>query len=150
MFRMSLIVGSMGFLLLTGSAYAGTPFGGDDSGFLPPGGSKGAVGKCETAISKAASKAVACIFKCHDSRAAGKLADDTAEDACEKANNGKSCLAKYFTATTKAIGKGGCPSCLSGNVSLIATQAESTLDGSNSLVYCASPSGAFVDGTPML
>src|SRR5215470_3017724 len=97
MFKKCLILASMSLLLVAGAAYAGTPFGGDDTGFLPPGGSKGAVGKCEAAISKAASKAVACISKCHDSRASGKLADDTDEDACENANNGKSCLAKYFS-----------------------------------------------------
>ena len=147
MFKKALVLASMGLMLTAGAALAGTPFGGDDGGFLPPGGSKGAVGKCETAISKSASKAVACIFKCHDSRAAGKLANDTAEDACESANDGKSCLAKYFSATTKSIGKGGCPACLAGNVATIATTAETVLDASNGLVYCASPSGAFVDGT---
>ena len=76
----------------------------------------------------------------------GKLADDTAEDNCEKANDGKSCLAKYASATAKTLSKGGCPSCLAGNVPVIASTAETALDGNAGLAYCASPSGAFVDG----
>ena len=146
MFKRGLILASMGLLLVAGAAYAGTPFGGDDTGFLPPGGSKGAVGKCEAAISKAASSAVACIFKCHDSRASGKLANDAAEDACENANDGKSCLAKYFKSTTTALGKGGCPACAATNVPTIASTAEAVLDATVGLSYCASPSGAFIDG----
>jgi hypothetical protein len=146
MFKRTLILASMGLLLMAGAAYAGTPFGGDDTGFLPPGGTKGAVGKCEAAVSKAASKAVACIFKCHDSRASGKLASDTDEDACENANNGKSCLAKYFSSVTKALSKGGCAACTASGANGIGTLAESLLDANNGTVYCASPSGAFLDG----
>jgi hypothetical protein len=146
MFKKALVLASMGLLLTAGAALAGTPFGGDDGGFLAPGGAKGAVGKCEAGIAKSVTKAIDCIAKCHASRFSGKLADDTAEDSCEKANDGKSCLAKYFSATTKTLGKGGCASCSASNVPVIATTAETALDGNNGLVYCASPSGAFVDG----
>ena len=134
---------SVGLLVMAAGA-ANPPFGGDDTGFVPA--PKSDTAKCELKASKATGKLVACIIKCHESRASGKLADDTAEDNCEKANDGKSCLAKYFKSTTTAIGKGGCPACAASNVSVIANTAESVLDGSAGLAYCASPSGAFVDG----
>jgi hypothetical protein len=146
MFKNCLILASMGLLLTAGAAFAGTPFGGDDTGFLPPGGTKGAVYKCESKISVATQNVVKCIQKCHDSRAKGKLSNDTDENECESANDGKSCFAKFFKATTNTIGKGGCPSCILANVSTIATSAETVLDGANGLVWCASPSGAFLDG----
>jgi hypothetical protein len=85
-------------------------------------------------------------MKCHDSRAKGKLVDDAAEEDCETANDGKSCVAKYFKDTTNTIGKGGCPVCIAGNVPTIAVIAEASVDVNNSMIYCASPSGAFLDG----
>jgi hypothetical protein len=145
MLKKMLILASIGFLTGAGAAYAATPFGGDDTGFLPPGGTKSAYGKCQVSISKAASKALSCIMRCHDSRASGKLADETAEEACETANDGKSCLAKYFKSTTSAVAKGGCPPCSVSTVSLIAATTEAIVDGQNELIYC-SPSGAFIDG----
>src|SRR5262249_32719509 len=69
-------------LLWVGTARAQTPFGGDDTGFVPP--PKSAIGKCEAGAGKAVDKLIACIFKCHASRASGKLVDETAEDECEK------------------------------------------------------------------
>ena len=69
-------------LLGIGTARAQTPFGGDDTGFVPP--AKSAIGKCEAGAGKAVDKLIACILKCHASRASLKLADDTAEDSCEK------------------------------------------------------------------
>src|SRR5712664_759675 len=56
-----------------------TPWGGDDTGVLPP---DKATEKCEDGVGKAAAKAIACIIKCHKARQSGKLADDTAEDDC--------------------------------------------------------------------
>jgi hypothetical protein len=64
-------------------AVAGTPFGGDDLGTIPTDSPKGVVTKCESGVAKAASKLVGSILKCHTARARGKLADETAEDACE-------------------------------------------------------------------
>ena len=88
-------------------------------------------------------KLTTCILKCHDKRAAGKLADDTAEDSCEKTLAGKSCTAKFAAAIAKLS---GCPTCISGaTMATLASQIETQLDGNNGSVYCASPSGAFVD-----
>jgi hypothetical protein len=49
---------------------SGTPFGGDDTGFLPP--PKSTSAKCEAGAAKAEGKLIACIQKCHASRASGK------------------------------------------------------------------------------
>jgi hypothetical protein len=146
MLKTALVLASTILMLTAGAAFAGTPFGGDDTGFLPPGGTKGTAYKCEFKISVATQNLVKCIQKCHDSRAKLKFADDTAEDACESANDGKSCFAKYFKVVTAAIGKGGCPACAIANSQTIPGLAESVLDAQNGMVWCASPSGAFVDG----
>jgi hypothetical protein len=128
--------------LVAAGIAANPPFGGDDTGFVPP--PKSDVAKCETKASKAAAKLVACIFKCHDSRASGKLADDTAEDACEKGLTGKkpSCAAAFANSIAKLK---GCPPCINGSaMASLASAAEAILDADNGMVYCASPSGAFV------
>ena len=126
-------------VLWMGTARAQTPFGGDDTGFLPP----AADAKCEAGAGKAAGKLIACILKCHASRASGKLADDTAEDSCEKTLVGKSCTAKFAASIAKLS---GCPACINGTtMANLAGLTESLIDGNNSTVYCsASPSGAFV------
>src|SRR5262249_32824869 len=83
--------------------------------------------------------------KCHAGRASGKLADDAAEDACEKNNLGKSCLEKFQASVTKAQTKdtSGLCNCISG--SGLAGTIESQLDVNSRLVYCASPSRAFLN-----
>jgi len=124
-------------------ATSGTPFGGDDTGFLPVANSLTA--KCEDSVNKAVGKAVGCIIKCHISRARGKLADDTAEDTCEVINAGKGCLDKFTASVSKALSRdtsGGC-NCI--NAGPIGATIEAILDGSNGLIFCASPSGAFVE-----
>jgi hypothetical protein len=119
---------------------SGTPFGGDDTGFVPT--PKSASAKCEGGAGKAAGKLIACMGKCHASRASGKLADDTAEDSCEKTLAGKSCTAKFALAISKLS---GCPSCINGTTMAdVPGLTEAVLDGNNSTIYCASPSGAFV------
>ena len=138
MLRISCLVAALSVGLWMAPARAGTPFGGDDTGFIPP----AANAKCEAGAAKAAGKLVACIMKCHASRASGKLADDTAEDSCEKTLAGKSCTAKFAASIAKLS---GCPSCINGTtMGGLAAFAESILDASNGMVYCASPSGAFV------
>jgi len=122
---------------------SGTQFGGDDTGFIPV--PKSPTAACEASIAKAVSKAVACVIKCHASRASGKLADDTAEDACEKNNAGKSCLEKFTASVTKAQTKDTSGLCNCANGTTLANTIEAVLDGSNSLTYCASPSGAFLN-----
>ena len=131
--------------LAIGAAFASTPFGGDDTGFVPPDSPKGPVTKCEVAAATNVSKLVACIIKCHESRATGKLADQTAEEACEQTDPKKSCLAKYQKTEASINKKGGCPPCLDQDAN--AANAMAILDGDNGQNFCASPSGAFLDGT---
>ena len=127
-------------LLWVGTARAQTPFGGDDTGLIPP----AADAKCEAGAAKAEGKLIACILKCHASRASGKLADDTAEDSCEKTLAGKSCAALFAASIAKLK---ACPPCINGTtMANLAGLTEALLDGNNSMVYCAaSPSGAFLD-----
>ena len=120
-------------LLWVGTGRAQTPFGGDDTGFIPV--PKSADAKCEAGAGKAADKLIACIFKCHASRASGKLADDTAEDACEKTLAGKSCAAKFTASIAKLS---GCPSCINGTtMANLAGLTETVLDGNNATIYCS-------------
>ena len=113
-------------------APAGMPFGGDDTGNIPSDAPKGPITKCENGVNKAVGKLVVAIAKCHASRATGKLADDTAENACEGA-----ALTKFGTTKTA-----GCDPCT--NLGTLGTFVETTVDGANNLIYCASPSGAFL------
>src|SRR5262249_55064874 len=117
-------------LLWAGGARAQTPFGGDDTGFVPP----AANAKCEAGAAKAVDKLIACILKCHASRASGKLADDTAEDSCEKTLVGKSCTAKFAASISKL--KGCDPSIDVTTMANHAGMTESLLDGNNSTIYC--------------
>jgi hypothetical protein len=114
---------------------AGTPWGGDDTGNIPADAPKGAVAKCENVVAKGVSKLIGSIAKCHASRVSGKLADDTAEDACENTAIGK------FTALGPKTT--GCDVCT--NLSSIATLVEMKSDQATGVVFCSSPSGAFLD-----
>jgi hypothetical protein len=123
---------------------SGTPFGGDDTGFVPT--PKSASATCEAGVTKAEIKLVACLMKCHVSRASGILADETAEEACETDLAGKSCFATFNGAIAKLGVLGGCPPCINGTtMASLAGLSESLIDGSYApAAYCASPSGAFV------
>jgi hypothetical protein len=63
----------------------------------------------------------------------GKLADDSAEEACEATAK------TAFSTKTKMV---GCDPCV--NLATLSVLAEAGADGS--AAYCASPSGAFLDG----
>ncbi len=112
---------------------AGTAFGGDVTGNIPPDAPKGLIADCENRVNKAVGKLVASLVKCHASRATGKLADAAAEDACEG-----TALTKFGATKTS-----GCDPCT--NLGTLGAFVETTVDGSNNLVYCASPSGALVE-----
>jgi hypothetical protein len=111
------------------------PFGGDDQGIVPT--PKSNDKKCEDAVAKALSKASTCVMGCGMKLAGGKLADDTAEDACESGPV-KSCKSKYDASTgpTSKI-NAICPGCLDaltrGNQF---GNAEAQLDALGGDIYC--------------
>src|SRR5581483_5313927 len=78
-------------------------------------------------------------------RADGKLADDTAEDACES-GSGKSCKAKYDAATGPSSKIDAlCPPCLSAATrASVFTSIEGSLDtDTNAAIYCDAGTGPF-------
>ena len=111
----------------------GTPFGGNDSGKIPKDAPSGPVTKCENGVNKATGKFAAALLKCHASRASGKLADFNAEENCEA-------LALIKLTRTKTA---GCNPCTA-DLLFLGSFVEAQVDSANSDIYCASPSGAFV------
>jgi hypothetical protein len=105
----------------------GTPFGGDDTGNIPPDAPSGPKTKCANVVEKAAGKLLAGLLKCHSARASGKLVNDTTEDACET-------TAKGNFGTKKTA---GCDPCV--NLTTIGNTVESALDAYNGLIYCDAP-----------
>jgi hypothetical protein len=134
-----------------GYALAGTPFGGDDTGYIPPGSPKSDFAKCEKKFSTKVRAAIDCIVKCHQDRANLKTTDDAGEDNCETGDPKKSCKVKYQKAVSKLIGT-GCPPCLNSApaANALFDTAETVLDSTNGMVFCASSSGAFIDGSGTL
>jgi hypothetical protein len=115
----------------------GMPWGGsEDGGFLPP---NKPTTSCENALEKAVAKAVACVAKCHLARAAGKIANEAAEDDCESnVANAKSCKAKFNKVRDKLLGSGNCPACLTQvEMDQLFAQSEAFVDSTtNAQVYC--------------
>ena len=111
----------------------GTPFGGNDSGKIPKDAPSGPVTKCENGVNKATGKFAAALLKCHASRASGKLADFNAEENCEA-------IALIKLTRTKTA---GCNPCTA-DLLFLGSFVEAQVDSANSDIYCASPSGAFV------
>jgi hypothetical protein len=141
---------ALAVVVAAGYALAGTPFGGEDTGYVPPGSPKSDFAKCAVKVSTNVRKAVDCIIKCHQDRGNLKTTDDAGEDNCEGGDPKKSCFAKYLK-TRDSILKKPCPTCLdSGSQDALFNTAETLLDSTNGMVYCASPSGAFIDGAGSL
>ncbi len=114
-------------LLSAAIAVAKTPFGGDDTGFVPP---DTATAKCENGVAKLSSKLVGAFFKCHIKMASAslKLMAPQDDEGCET-----TARAKYDAATAKLT---GCPSCL--NPGMIADSGTSQIEGlANGALYCA-------------
>jgi hypothetical protein len=120
-------------------AASGTPVpfdsGGEDTGTIPKDTPKGPLTKCEDRVAKGLGKYLAALMKCHSGRVTGKLANESDEDTCES-----TAAAKFGAIKTL-----GCNSCTS--LGFIAGNFEGQFDGSNDLIYCGSPSGAFLGGT---
>ncbi|HLK10320.1 MAG TPA: hypothetical protein VKW76_02970 [Candidatus Binatia bacterium] len=121
----------LGLALAGGRAGAapGDPFGGDDTGFIPP---DATTQKCESKVGKTLATFVKCVEKCHVSRAKLKLAVTPvdAEDGCEAV-----CEGKYDISVGKLSAVAGCPPACMSPVS-IRSIWEGLLDGNNNQIYC--------------
>jgi hypothetical protein len=121
------LAAALGLLLTGGIAMAGTPLGGDDTGFIAP--DKTTL-KCEDGVNKAASKLAGAVFKCQQKQADAslKLGSSQDDDACEATAEGK------YNATVAKLT--GCPSCL--NTGAIRDSTVSQINGlANGALYCA-------------
>jgi hypothetical protein len=112
-----------------GAARAGTPFGGDDTGFVPP--DQGTL-KCESSVLKNAAKLALAVSICHEKAAdAGVKAKTFDEEACETAAR-----RKYNAANLKLT----CPSCVDSTA--IGDNLQMMLDtAANAAIYCDTTSG---------
>jgi len=111
-----------------------TPLGGDDGGFVAP---DKATGRSELAVGKAASKLDQAIIACHVKAAGAAVTgrsfdEEGCEDVAER---------RYDAAVARLT---GCPPCL--DPAALKMQIRTNADAGNGFIYCASPSGAFVDG----
>jgi hypothetical protein len=124
---------------------------GDDTGTFNPADSTGF--KAMVAAGTCVSKLVATWQKCHATFAKNVLKNKVdpadpgnTDEVCEgdgNNSNPKSAIAAFNACMQKLQAK-GLPSCVSSNIPTIVSITKSQLDGTNFLVYCASPSGAFV------
>jgi len=123
------VIVGLGAAIGVGAARAGTPFGGDDTGFVPP---DKATLKCESSVTKNAAKFTLAVSICHDKAAdAGVKGKTFDEEACETAARGK-----YDAANAKLT----CPSCVDSKA--IGDNVESMLDtAANGGIYCDNTSG---------
>jgi hypothetical protein len=101
------------------------PFGGDDSGCVPPDSDNL---KYESKIGKNLNKFQKCALKCHEGRADGKYVDTTTEENCEDA-----CKGKYDAANVKLTAPPA-SSCV--NPDALRQFWQSYFDLNNSLIYC--------------
>ncbi len=124
-------VALVGSALIAGSALAapGDPFGGDDSGFVPP--DSGTL-RCEAKVSKYTAKFVKCTAKCHISFAKQKYTTPGAEEGCESVCEGK------FDIGIGKITNAGPPACPPGCMSSVSIRNvwEGIFDGNNGQIYC--------------
>jgi hypothetical protein len=114
-------------------ACAGTiPLGGDDAGFVPP---DRATGRCELAAGRSVSRLDQVLLTCQMRTARAAFAEKAFdEDACEEA------AARRYDATIARLH--GCPACL--QPTALKTQLRLNADAAAGIIYCASPSGAFL------
>ncbi|HJQ84604.1 MAG TPA: hypothetical protein VKA21_11035 [Candidatus Binatia bacterium] len=116
------LIGSFGL----GTAHAAcVPFGGDDSGCIPP---DTANFKYESKVGKNLNKYQKCILKCHEGVATGKLGDQTAEENCEAA-----CKTKYDASNAKLTAP---PEAACLNTESVRAFWAAALDLYNGQIYC--------------
>ena len=119
-----------------GSLYcAGSvPFGGDDTGFVPP---DAGVASCEGSIARALKRYASCLVKC-DRKQAVALAGGTSfdADAC-KFTKPTSCRNTFDAASANVLLGGACPACLDASAQSAAADAVTGfVAGLRGSLYC--------------
>jgi hypothetical protein len=121
----SLLLATVVAITLAAPPARATPFGGDDTGNVP---TDPADLNYEAKVGKLLAKFQKCVFKCHASRAAGKLVDDVNEDNCEAV-----CQSKY-DAKASALVPGPNSGCV--NTISIRNVWVANLDANSGQIYC--------------
>ena len=119
-----------------GSLYcAGSvPFGGDDTGFVPP---EAGVASCEGSVARALKRYASCLVKC-DRKQANALAGGTSFDAdgC-KFTKPTSCRNTFDAASANVLLGGACPACLDASAHSAAADAVTGfVAGLRGSLYC--------------
>jgi hypothetical protein len=121
---------TLGLTLSAGIAIAGTPFGGDDTGFVPP---DKTAHKCASKVTTALTKLQLSITSCHQRMANSGVRGTAIDDEpCEMAAK-----AKFDDAVNRLLAATTCPPCLVAATSGLSDAVESELDASNGDFYCA-------------
>ena len=116
------------------TAVAGAPFGGDDSGFVPP---NRRAARCEETVASNLARFSRCIVGC-DVRAArapfkGRQFDP---QAC-KQTGPRSCRESYENVSARITRGGRCPACLAPPAhAALADRAAMRLEGDAGVIYC--------------
>ncbi|MFN8542961.1 MAG: hypothetical protein U0807_01925 [Candidatus Binatia bacterium] len=108
----------------------------DITGWVPA--TKGDL-KCQDKVGKNVGKLVGAWLKCH-----GKFAADVVKTAGSPTFDEEGCEGAAVAAFNTANGALICPACQAAANASALVLTEAQLDGANSLTYCESPSGAFV------
>lgn len=109
-------------------ALASSPFGGDDSGFVPP---TAAARACSGQVAKSAARLARCLVKCHARAVSAAFGGDAFDDdVCEE-----QCVVEYATKAVKIVARFDCPLCIDHQG--LSDDVREFFDGVEADVYCA-------------
>ena len=116
------------------AAVAGGPFGGDDSGFVPPDRS---VAKCEQQVARSLVSFDRCTLICNVQAAKAAFKGRPVRlQACTQ-TGARSCRGRYDRASARMAQTGRCPACLSPSAQgLLADRAATRLEGTTGAIHC--------------
>ena len=120
---------ALAFTLSTGTALAGTPFGGDDTGFVPP---NRDVLRCEDTIGQIATRDVVRLIQCHLQASAVMLM--TGRPFVDEPREQR-CAANLVRAANALLARNICPPCITQvDPAMVAMANEQTIDAATGLV----------------
>src|SRR5213593_2635695 len=123
------------------AAVAGGPFGGDDSGYVPPNRS---VAKCEQQVARSLASFDRCALTCNDRAAKAAFKGRPIDlPACTQ-TGARSCRGRYDRASARMAQTGRCPACLSPAAQgLLADGAAARFKQAAAAIHCrATPDAA--------